>query len=131
MLLTAMLVTLFDIIVSITILDLLAVVTLQLALAVSAAQKVSIRFTAIMNNEQTSTEGKGHAEALLLPAPDPNDTQTLEVNGGSIRFDLLGPMVVNSNGVSFLAFSIRAIILTDFVVLYNPPLDIVTDIELG
>ena len=57
-----------------------------------------------MSSEQASAGAKGRDEALLLPAPDPTDTQTLEVNGSSIRFDSLGPMVVNSDGVSILAF---------------------------
>lgn len=40
---------------------------------------------------------------LLLPAPsaDSNDVTKLEVDSGvSLKLDSLGPMVVNSNGVS-------------------------------
>lgn len=51
-----------------------------------------------MSGEQASAGAKGGDEALLLPAPGPTDTQTLDVNGGLIRFDSLGPMVVNSDG---------------------------------
>lgn len=52
---------------------------------------------------------ESHSAPLALPAPDPNDTdvQKLQLNSetlSSLRFDKLGPMVVNSNGVSTYAF---------------------------
>ncbi|EIM22714.1 hypothetical protein WALSEDRAFT_63343 [Wallemia mellicola CBS 633.66] len=37
-------------------------------------------------------------ERLALPAPDTSEHPTLEVNGGSVSLDHLGPMVVNSDG---------------------------------
>lgn len=69
-----------------------------------------------------------HSAPLALPAPDPNDSdvQKLQLNSetlSSLRFDKLGPMVVNSNGVSTFAFlcHVGRLIrrLTDFVKNYE------------
>lgn len=44
-----------------------------------------------------------HAEPLLLPPPsqeNSEEAQSLEVGGAGLKLDKLGPMVVNSDGVS-------------------------------
>ncbi|KAF9463356.1 hypothetical protein BDZ94DRAFT_621876 [Collybia nuda] len=42
---------------------------------------------------------------LMLPAPTADATHTLGVDGPSVRLDDLGPMIVNSDGVSTATLS--------------------------
>jgi hypothetical protein len=43
-------------------------------------------------------------DRLMLPAPNAGETQRLDVDGPSVKLDDLGPMVVNSDGVSHRMF---------------------------
>lgn len=43
-------------------------------------------------------------DRLMLPAPNAGETQRLGLDGPLVKLDGLGPMVVNSDGVSLSDF---------------------------
>ena len=78
---------------------------------------------------EINNDTNASSRPLLLPPPmsDSSDTTTLAV-GSTLKLDALGPMVVNSDGVSHLALSFASCVA---VILRIPgSQDVVTHLKL-
>lgn len=72
--------------------------------ALPSPSRTSFSPTTLMSSEGQSTTAatsEPHHEPLLLEAPSDNGGQPeLQVGGTTVKLDRLGPLVVNSDGVS-------------------------------